>query len=224
MMSGASDTSGHPLRDDRLPPARRPGRRGAITALAMVVAAGLAGGWRYAAADTGGPGSSAIAPSPIDDDDLDRSTSGESGSMASIDDGTGTDDGGIGEAAFGASDEVADATRLDCEAKEAELVRREENDLIDWEAIEASEQRIEIDDDNEETIELTLPPVDGSVAAPGERPALERFGPSFDLSTADDLDLVLAVEACEEGGHLGDEGFEDEVDEDEVDEDDDGES
>lgn len=89
----------------------------------------------------------------------------------------------------------------DCQEKADELQVREEGDLIDWDALEIEL----IDPETADELEFTLPTVDGRVATPGERYQPDRFGASLDLASVSDIDLLEAVDICFTSGLLAEE-------------------
>ncbi len=166
------------------------------SAAVVLAAAGIGGGVRYAIGGGGHDGPSTSATS-TDDPAMGPQTDI---TLAMPSDDPSTDD------AASAADDSAAVT--DCDAKVAELERREEADLIDWEAHEVD--LVDPESADEGSIELTLSPIDGRVAGPGERFEPERFGAEFDLAAVSDGDLLEAVDLCFVTGVLVDDEFEEE--------------
>ncbi|MEM9564005.1 MAG: hypothetical protein AAGA93_15395 [Actinomycetota bacterium] len=168
----------------------------------MLVAAVLAGGLRYATTDRTATDVSGVAAAST----ASEPTAGSAGlpavdverGSAPAGTGGGADDAPADEA-DGDTSAATDAARVGCAALDEELGRREELDLIDWDALEG---RLDVGAVDEETIRLTLPPADGRVAAAGERPTIERFDDRYDPAEVSAEDLLEGIWRCEEAGFL----------------------
>ncbi len=172
-----------------------------LTAAAVMVAALVGGGLRYASADRTDAGSSSAANSGADpsvdgsaDDGPAATGAGELEAPATGETADQAGDGATPEAAIAAA-------RADCLALDEELGRREELDLIDWDQLDG---RLDVAAVDEDSIELTLPPADGRVAPPGERPTIARFADRYDPTEVSVDDLLEGIWRCEDAGLLVD--------------------
>ncbi len=100
-----------------------------------------------------------------------------------------------------------DATGADdaegmCRAELAELDRRDEAGMIDWEAFEDPEE--EPTERELESVTITGDPFTGDVLADGERPTFPDFPDRLDVAGLSDVELVEAVDICYEVGLLAD--------------------
>jgi hypothetical protein len=103
----------------------------------------------------------------------------------------------------GAIDDTAVHAEATCRAEVAELDRRDEAGMVDWDAIEGDEE--EPTEQELDSVMVEREPFPGEVAADGERPTYPDFPDRLDVARLSDVELVEAVDTCYEIGVLADE-------------------